>query len=59
MTSRRTVLITGGTGSLGFHAAQAILADGGWVTAPPGADSTLGRSPTFAGSPANCRRCMR
>jgi NAD(P)-dependent dehydrogenase (short-subunit alcohol dehydrogenase family) len=30
MTSRRAVLITGGTGSLGFHAAQAILADGGW-----------------------------
>lgn len=30
MTDRRTVLITGGTGSLGFHAAQAILADGGW-----------------------------
>jgi NAD(P)-dependent dehydrogenase (short-subunit alcohol dehydrogenase family) len=30
MSSRRTVLITGGTGSLGFHAAQAILADGGW-----------------------------
>lgn len=30
MSSRRTVLITGGTGSLGFHAARAILADGGW-----------------------------
>ena len=30
MSSRSTVLITGGTGSLGFHAAQAILADGGW-----------------------------
>lgn len=27
---QRTVLITGGTGSLGFHTAQAILADGGW-----------------------------
>lgn len=27
---RRTVLITGGTGSLGFRTAQAILAHGGW-----------------------------
>lgn len=30
MTDRRTVLITGGTGTLGFHTAQAILAAGGW-----------------------------
>lgn len=30
MTGRRTALITGGTGSLGFHAAQAILADRDW-----------------------------
>ncbi|HEU5127730.1 MAG TPA: SDR family NAD(P)-dependent oxidoreductase [Glycomyces sp.] len=30
MESRRTALITGGTGSLGFHTAQAILARGGW-----------------------------
>lgn len=29
-TGRRTALITGGTGSLGFHTAQAILADDGW-----------------------------
>ena len=29
-TGRRTVLITGGTGSLGFCTAQAILADDGW-----------------------------
>jgi NAD(P)-dependent dehydrogenase (short-subunit alcohol dehydrogenase family) len=30
MSHRRTALITGGTGSLGFHAAQAILTDGDW-----------------------------
>lgn len=30
MESRRTALITGGTGSLGFHTAQAILARGDW-----------------------------
>jgi NAD(P)-dependent dehydrogenase (short-subunit alcohol dehydrogenase family) len=30
MSSRRTALITGGTGGLGFRTAQAILADGNW-----------------------------
>ena len=30
MGSRRTALVTGGTGSLGFRTAQAILADGDW-----------------------------
>lgn len=30
MESRRTALIIGGTGSLGFHAARAILAQDGW-----------------------------
>lgn len=30
MNGRRTVLITGGTGNLGFRTAQAILARGGW-----------------------------
>src|SRR5690606_23002830 len=30
MESRRTALILGGTGSLGFHAARAILAQDGW-----------------------------
>jgi NAD(P)-dependent dehydrogenase (short-subunit alcohol dehydrogenase family) len=32
MESRRTALITGGTGSLGFRTAQAILARDGWGT---------------------------
>ena len=31
MSDRRTALITGGTGSLGYQAARAIAADGDWV----------------------------
>ena len=31
MTDRRTALITGGTGSLGYQAAKAIAADGEWL----------------------------
>jgi NAD(P)-dependent dehydrogenase (short-subunit alcohol dehydrogenase family) len=55
MGSRRTALITGGTGSLGFRVAQAILADGGWeviITGRTAIDEAAAR----LGSHATARR---
>jgi NAD(P)-dependent dehydrogenase (short-subunit alcohol dehydrogenase family) len=69
MSSRRTVLITGGTGSLGFRAAQAILADGGWevvITGRGAVDDAAARLGELAtgrrldlGSLADVRRFAR
>jgi NAD(P)-dependent dehydrogenase (short-subunit alcohol dehydrogenase family) len=69
MTSRRTALITGGTGSLGFHAAQAILADGDWeviITGRAAVDDAAARLGEHAtgrrldlGSLADVRRFAR
>jgi NAD(P)-dependent dehydrogenase (short-subunit alcohol dehydrogenase family) len=69
MSSRRTVLITGGTGSLGFHAARAVLADGGWevvITGRAAVAGTAARLGDFAtgrrldlGSLAEVRRFAR
>jgi NAD(P)-dependent dehydrogenase (short-subunit alcohol dehydrogenase family) len=69
MSSRRTVLITGGTGSLGFRAAQAVLADGGWevvITGRGAVDDAAARLGELAtgrrldlGSLADVRRFAR
>jgi NAD(P)-dependent dehydrogenase (short-subunit alcohol dehydrogenase family) len=69
MSFRRTVLITGGTGGLGFHAARAVLADGGWevvITGRAAVAGTAARLGDFAtgrrldlGSLAEVRRFAR
>lgn len=57
MAERRTVLITGGTGSLGFRAAEAIVADGGWEVVVTGrADTAVADAAARLGERATGRR---
>lgn len=51
MSDQRTVLITGGTGSLGYQAAKSIAADGGWLVVITGRRSAeVGRAAAALGA---------